>query len=264
MGRMRFRAVLFDLDDTLVWDERISRQALMETAAMASERTGADTGRLAVEAKRVAEVLWRAHAPVERCDALGIVAFEGMWGVFHGEEDYLRHLREWVPGFRTEVWRRALESEGIEDDALAERLGLHFQQRRRDLQDPLPGAAEVLHALRSSGLALGLVTNGAPDLQREKFEVSGLGMFFDAAVVSGEIGSGKPDPAIFHHLLALLGTAPQEALMVGNSLARDIVGGKRAGLSTCWLELEGEDEPVGLVEPDHIIRSLGELPAIVL
>lgn len=264
MDRMKFRAVLFDLDDTLVWDERISRQALMETAALASRRTGADTGRLVVEAKRVAEELWRAHAPVERCDALGIVAFEGMWGLFHGEEDYLRHLREWVPGFRTEVWRQALASEGIRNDELAVELGLHFQRRRRELQDPLPGAQEVLHTLRSAGLRLGLVTNGAPDLQREKFEASGLGMFFDAAVVSGEFGAGKPEPEIFHHLLAMLGAAPQETLMVGNSLARDIVGGKRAGLATCWLALEGEDEPVGLVEPDHTIHSLGELPAIVL
>ena len=52
--------------------------------------------------------------------------------------------------------------------------------------------------------------------------------------------------------------------MVGNSLARDIMGGKRAGLHTCWLALEGEEEPVGLVEPDHTIRSLGELPRLVL
>jgi putative hydrolase of the HAD superfamily len=111
---------------------------------------------------------------------------------------------------------------------------------------------------------VGLLTNGAPDLQREKIETSGLGMFFDAAVVSGEIGTGKPAPEIFHHLLEQLGVAPGEALMVGNSLSRDIIGGKRAGLRTCWLALEGEDEPVGLVEPDYIIHSLGELPAIVL
>ncbi len=261
---MKYKAVIFDLDDTLVWDERISRRALMEVAAEASVRTGADTGRLAAEAKRVAEELWRVHAPVERCDALGIVAFEGMWGCFHGEEDYLRHLREWVPGFRAEIWRRALMAEGIQDDVLAEELGALFQRRRRELQDPLPGAAEVLHILREAGARIGLLTNGAPDLQREKIESSGLGMFFDAAVVSGEIGTGKPDPAIFHHLLDILGVEAGEALMVGNSLSRDIVGGKAAGMVTCWLALEGEDEPVGLVEPDFTIRSLGELPPLVL
>jgi putative hydrolase of the HAD superfamily len=261
---VKYRAVIFDLDDTLIWDERISRQALMETAQRAAEATGADGGRLAMAAKNAAEQLWHAHAPVERCEQLGIVAFEGMWGHFHGEDEYLRHLREWVPQYRREVWARALATAGIENEKLSADLGVFFQKRRRELQERLPGAEEILHRLQKAGVRVGLLTNGAPDLQREKIETSGLGMFFDAAVVSGEIGTGKPAPEIFHYLLEQLGVAPGEALMVGNSLSRDIIGGKRAGLCTCWLALEGEDEPVGLVEPDYIIRSLGELPAIVL
>ena len=261
---VKFRAVIFDLDDTLVWDERISRQALMETAAHAASVHQLDVGRLAGEAKAAADELWRAHAPVNRCDELGIVAFEGMWGHFHGEEDYLRHLREWTPRFRREIWQRALQQQGVEDEALSGQLGELFARRRRELQEHLPGAEGVLHELRQAGLRIGLLTNGAASLQREKIESSGLGMHFDAAVVSGEIGTGKPAPEIFHHLLGSLGLAPADALMVGNSLARDIMGGKRAGLHTCWLALEGEDEPVGLVEPDYTIHSLGELPRLVL
>jgi len=263
-GSVKFRAVIFDLDDTLIWDERISRQALMETAARGARLHHLDTGRLAAAAKRAGDELWREHAPVERCDALGIVAFEGMWGHFHGEEDYVNHLREWTPKFRREIWEHALRDQGIEDHGLAEDLGDYFAQRRRELQDHLPGAEHVLRELQSAGVRIGLLTNGAASLQREKIETSGLGVYFDAAVVSGEIGTGKPQPEIFHHLLERLGVTPGEALMVGNSLARDIMGGKRAGLHTCWLALEGEEEPVGLVEPDFTIHSLGELPRLVL
>lgn len=262
-GSVKFRAVIFDLDDTLIWDEGISRRALMETAEEGARCSGADTGRLASAARRAADELWHAHAPVDRCNELGIVAFEGMWGHFHGEEDYLRHLREWVPQFRQLVWQQALKAEGVDNEALAAELGEFFAKRRRELQDPMPGAEEILHKLRAAGVRIGLLTNGAPDLQREKIESSGLGMFFDAAVVSGEIGTGKPESEIFHHLLEKLGVTPAESLMVGNSLARDIVGAKRAGLASCWIALEGEDEPVGLVEPDYTIRSLGELPHIV-
>lgn len=261
-GVVKFRAVIFDLDDTLIWDERLSRRALMETAEEGARRAGADAGRLAAAARLAAEELWHEHAPVERCNQLGIVAFEGMWGRFHGEEDYLRHLREWVPRFRAEVWQRALEAESAADPVLAAELGELFARRRRELQDPMPGAEEILRRLRVAGVRIGLLTNGAPDLQREKIESSGLGMFFDAAVVSGEIGIGKPEPEIFHHLLGMLGATPSESLMVGNSLARDIVGAKRAGLSSCWIALEGEDEPIGVVEPDYTIGSLGELPRI--
>ena len=263
IGGVKFRAVIFDLDDTLIWDERLSRRALMETAAEAATRCGADAARLAADAKSAADELWHAHAPVERCDRLGIVAFEGMWGHFHGEDDYLRHLREWTPHFRTEIWRRAMAAQGVQDEKLAAELGTMFARRRRELRDPLPGAQDVLHRLRTSGIRIGLLTIGVASLQREKIEASGLGLFFDAAVVSGEIGTGKPEPEIFRHLLGRLGVDAPDALMVGNSLARDIVGGKRAGLATCWLALEGEDEPVGLTEPDYVIRSLGELPAIV-
>ena len=263
-GGVKFRAVIFDLDDTLIWDERISRQALMETAERGAGSHHLDAGRLAAAAKRAGDELWREHAPVERCDALGIVAFEGMWGHFHGDEDYVNHLREWTPKFRREIWERALREQGIEDGGLAEDLGVYFAKRRRDLQDHLPGAEQILRELQTAGVRIGLLTNGAASLQREKIETSGLGMYFDAAVVSGEIGTGKPEPEIFHHLLARLGVTPREALMVGNSLARDIMGGKRAGLSTCWLALEGEEEPIGLIEPDLTIHSLGELPRLVL
>lgn len=260
---MKYPTVIFDLDDTLIWDERITRRIFMEAATQAAESTGADAEKLAAAAKRAADELWHQHAPVEPCDDLGIVAFEGLWGHFHGEENYLRHLQQWVPAFRVEVWRRALAAEGRSNEALAEKLGGFFMQRRRELQSLLPDAEEILQRLRAAGVQIGLLTNGAPDLQREKIEASGLGIFFDAAVVSGEIGIGKPSPEIFHHLLEKLGAIPTKSLMVGNSLARDIVGAKRAGIASCWLALEGEDEPIGLIEPDHTIHSLSELPRIV-
>ena len=263
-GGVKFRAVIFDLDDTLVWDEMISRQALIETADRGAAVHGLDAGRLMSAAKQAGDTLWRAHAPVERCDELGIVAFEGMWGHFHGEEDYVRHLREWTPQFRRAIWEHALQEQGMEDGKLAEQLGEFFRLRRRELQDRLPGAEQVLHTLQQAGLRIGLLTNGAASVQREKIETSGLGMYFDAAVVSGELGTGKPEPAIFQHLLGRLGVEARESLMVGNSLSRDVIGGQRAGLHTCWLALEGEDEPVGLVEPDFTIHSLGELPRLVL
>lgn len=255
-------AVVFDLDDTLLWDERLSRRALAETAARAAERAGGDAAALEEAAKQAAGELWREQAPVGRCDALGIVAFEGMWGVFEGEDDYIRHLREMVPRFREEIWRRALPPQAATGD-LPRELGEFFARRRRELQEMLPWAAEVLARLRKAGLKIGLLTNGAPSLQRLKIADAGLADFFDAIVVSGEIGIGKPEPEIFHHLAELLGTEPRETLMVGNSLARDVEGARRAGMPSCWLELDGEDEPVGSVAPDHTIRSLRELPGLL-
>ena len=63
-----------------------------------------------------------------------------------------------------------------------------------------------------------MLTNGAPDLQREKIAASGLESLFQAVVISGLFGIGKPRREIFLHLTDRLGIVPDEAMMVGNSL----------------------------------------------
>ncbi len=52
---------------------------------------------------------------------------------------------------------------------------------------------------------MALITNGAACLQRDKLAASGLAHHFDAIVVSGDLGIGKPDASVFRHALALLG-----------------------------------------------------------
>ena len=114
----------------------------------------------------------------------------------------------------------------------------------------------------SQTYALGLLTNGAPDLQREKIAASGLESFFKAIAVSGEHGIGKPKPDIFHRLLSEIGVQPEEALMVGNSLERDIAGARNAGIRSVWIRVPGSEEHAD-VTPDHTITSLSEIPQIL-
>jgi putative hydrolase of the HAD superfamily len=110
--------------------------------------------------------------------------------------------------------------------------------------------------------SLALLTNGAPDLQREKIAASGLESFFKAIAVSGEHGIGKPKPEIFHRLLSELGVSPGEAIMVGNSLERDIAGARNAGIRSIWIRVPGSEEQAD-VTPDHTITALSEIPRIL-
>ena len=87
------------------------------------------------------------------------------------------------------------------------------------------------------------MTNGASCLQREKFEASGLADRFDAVVVSGELRSAKPDPAVYAHALQALGAEPGDAVMVGDSLRNDVDGPVAAGLRAIWLNRTGEPRP---------------------
>ncbi len=82
----------------------------------------------------------------------------------------------------------------------------------------------------SARLPLALVTNGASRLQRAKLAATDLERFFDVVVVSEEVGAGKPDPAPFHAALRALDAAPDEVVMVGNDVDRDVAGARAAGI----------------------------------
>jgi putative hydrolase of the HAD superfamily len=144
----------------------------------------------------------------------------------------------------------------MDDVALAEELGERFGIERRARHEVF---ADVPAALAAAGVPLALVTNGASCLQREKFAASGLGDRFDAVVVSGDLGVGKPDAAVFRHALALLGASADAAVMVGDSLDRDIEGARAAGLRAVWINRTGRPRPEGVTE----ISTLAALAAVV-
>jgi putative hydrolase of the HAD superfamily len=113
----------------------------------------------------------------------------------------------------------------IESEDGSRDLAHSFGRERRLLQRLMPDARETLARL-SAQYSLGMLTNGAPDLQREKITASGLETFFNEIVISGIYGVGKPRPEIFLHLTDRLGVAPAEAVMVGNSHERDVAGAR--------------------------------------
>jgi putative hydrolase of the HAD superfamily len=253
------RALLFDLDDTLVAEEASAVAAFAATARAAAERCEVDPDGLAACARARARELWRAGPVYAYCRRIGMSSWEGLWCRYEGDGDEMRALRAWAPGFRGEAWRRALADQGIGDEALAAELGERFGVERRHLCDTFADAPAALDALRGDH-ALALVTNGASCLQREKLAASGLADRFDAIVVSGDLGRGKPDPAIFAHAVDALGAEPGDAVMVGDNLTKDVDGAVAAGLRAVWLNREGKQRPSdrpGLRE----IASLAELAA---
>jgi putative hydrolase of the HAD superfamily len=251
------RALLIDLDDTLVVEEGAAIGAFRATAAIAAEHHIVDVDALATGARARARELWRAAPTYPFCGRIGISSWEALWCRFEGDAAELCALREWAPEFRREAWRRALADQGIDDGSLAAELGERFGAERRARCETFADAAPALDALRGK-YALALVTNGASCLQREKLATSGLADRFDAIVVSGDLGRGKPDPAIFAHALRAVGAEPAGAVMVGDNLDKDIDGALAAGLGAVWLNRDGRRaDRDGLVE----VHALSELRA---
>ena len=258
---MEIRALLFDLDDTLIVDEAVSRLALDEVAVLAAKHHGVDPKRFGRVAREEAIRVWKKSPVHSFCKNIGISAFECLWGRFEGDTSELTALREWAHAYRRGVFEAALREQLTDPSDGPEVLASAFESTRRKLQRLMPDAMETLAVLKPS-FRLGLLTNGAPDLQREKLAASGLAPFFDAVAVSGEHGIGKPRAEIFHRLLAELDARPGEAVMVGNSLERDIAGAANAGIRSVWIRVPGSEEHAE-TQPDHTITGLAELPDLL-
>ena len=119
----------------------------------------------------------------------------------------------------------------------------------------------VISTLRERGLRTGIITNRVFANLDADFAAYGLGGEIDVLVSSCEVGFRKPHPAAFDTALQRLGVTPDEALMIGDNYAIDVLGAERLGIRAV-LKLNDRDD-----SPDwrskHKIRSLSELPSLL-
>jgi putative hydrolase of the HAD superfamily len=125
------------------------------------------------------------------------------------------------------------------------------------LYDDVPGA---LRRLKDGGVRMGLISNSHRCLAsfQSHFELDGL---IAVTVSSSEHGFMKPHPRIFHAALDLMRVSPDEAVMVGDSLAHDIAGARQAGMRGILIARGGAPMAGSDVE---VVRSLDELADRIL
>jgi putative hydrolase of the HAD superfamily len=252
-------AVLLDLDETLVVEEASVAAAFLATAETAARAHDLDAAALAVEARRVVREIWFDSEHRDDGRRIGVSSWEVAGGALldRGPE-----LVAFTERLGRDAWGRALGAQGVRDAALAAELAARYAGERDARHVPFDDAAPALTALRERGNPLAVVTNGASRSQRRKLEAAGLASLVDEVVVSGEVGSAKPDRVVFEAALAALGAPPGAAVMVGDSLRKDVAGAQAAGLRGVWLDREGRGDP-GDVRPDLVLAGLAGLPAAV-
>jgi putative hydrolase of the HAD superfamily len=124
-------------------------------------------------------------------------------------------------------------------------------------------APRVLQELKKR-YRLGLVSNFAyPPAIRQTMRKFDLFKFFDAIVISGDIGWRKPSPKIFEKALEVLQVSASETVFVGDAPFHDIAGAKKVGMKTVLLRQLGEKERADTGNPDKIIGRLEELLTIL-
>lgn len=256
---MAKQAVLFDLDDTLLWDDRSVQEAFDATCEAAAAQTGVDAKALEEAVRREARALYESYETFPFTKMIGINPFEGLWANFlEGEQKEFRMLQELAPGYRRDAWTRGLKALGVDNPELGAQLAEQFPAERRKRPYVYEETFAVLDQLKGKYKLL-LLTNGSPDLQREKLAgVPAIVPYFDHIIISGEFGKGKPAAEIFHHALERLGIEPEHGIMVGDKLTTDILGANTIGMTSVWINRHGMTRTDEII-PTHEIKHLEEL-----
>ncbi|PSP27603.1 hydrolase [Halobacteriales archaeon QH_2_65_14] len=232
---MNFEAVFFDLDNTL-YPYPPCNAAGKEAAWREARNRGYDLDREAFE-----ELYQTGRREVKR----------EVVGTASTHERFL-------------YFKRALEvhtGTSQSTDALA--LGEAFWSAYVDEMALFDGVKETLSSLDGAGVDVAVVTNLTTRIQLKKIEHLDLEEYIDVLLTSEETGREKPGSVMFTLPLARLDRRASETLMVGDSVASDIVGGNAVGLTTALFNAD-ESDLRGRRQPDHRIDEFDAIQELVL
>lgn len=100
--------------------------------------------------------------------------------------------------------------------------------------EPNPGVLTCLSKLKQAGFLLGVGTDMTIEYQLKKLEKLQMLPLFDFIVSSEEVNVEKPHQKLFHTCAVKAGVSPEECLFIGDSLKKDVMGAKNAGLNALW------------------------------
>ena len=230
------RAILFDLDDTIVCYAGVSRQAWLDAIT-----EYADGG-----SRYDTEALFAA------------IEVHSRW--YWSDPERHRQGRLDIAGTRRMQVTTAMRTLGMRDEQLACAVADSFTRRREAAVAPFPGALETLTELHRRGVTLVLVTNGERRAQRAKVERFGLERFFCAVQIEQEAGVGKPEPQAYQRALRSARVQPAEAWFVGDNLEWDIAAPQRLGIFSVWNDWKRTGLPrESTLHPDLVINAISEL-----
>jgi putative hydrolase of the HAD superfamily len=235
------KAILLDLDDTIIaFDHGIDtdacwREAIQSYAEEDENHRGVLLSRIKVQAK------WFWSDP----------------------ERHRLGRQDLVKARQTIIAECYLQLER-EDGGRSGRIAASYSDLRDEAIRLFPDSIGVLRLLRQRGIKLALLTNGNANGQWGKVHRFELESYFDSILIEGDLGIGKPDVRIYQYALELLGVAPNEAWMVGDNFEWEVAAPQRLGIAGIWLDHKQLGHPsTSSVQPHKIIRSLGDLPALL-
>ena len=147
---------------------------------------------------------------------------------------------------------------GLAASLVPELLDL-FRAHRPLLHLPRESAGVLTYA-RATGWRIVVLTNGPPQIQRNKVAALGMRTLVDGVVYADEVTpGGKPDAAAFEAALRLLALPAHDCVCVGDDLVRDVAGARALGIATVWLADDTVAATTNDAGADARISAISEL-----
>ncbi|MHB8633767.1 MAG: HAD family hydrolase [Thermoplasmatota archaeon] len=226
MATPPFKAVLFDLDNTLV-DFLGMKRVASDAAARGMVTAG-------------------AHFPFSASEA-GDILFGEYLEDIEGNDVFERFVR------RHHQVQIGLSQNAVDRITAAAVNG--YLRAKLLHTAPYQGVRQALVDLVRLGLRLGVVSDAPRFKAYQRLEAAGLLEFFDVVVTLSDHGERKPAERPFRAALEMLGLAPHEVLFVGDWPEKDMQGARAVGMATAWARYgrPGHGDPV---VADHILDSV--------
>ena len=161
--------------------------------------------------------------------------------------------------------RRAL-GEGASEEQARRSLEFFLSYYRAHMLDhtrPYPGVRQALDRLLAAGVQMAVLTNKPVRFSRDLLRGLGLGEHFRLVFGGNSFENKKPHAEGLEKVMAELGAAPEETLVVGDS-AVDVRTARNAGAWSCGVTYGFQPETLAGEPPDWLVHSMEELASRVL
>jgi HAD superfamily hydrolase (TIGR01509 family) len=151
----------------------------------------------------------------------------------YGTEFTLDHKREMLgtSGEKSALtMERHLDQPGRGDELRVELRELVHAELDGTGVEPMPGAVELIDALRDSGTPIGLATNSGREFATRALCAAGIYEHFDAVVSAEDVARPKPAPDVYLAAAAELGAAPEDCVALEDS-ETGVAAAKGAGMT---------------------------------
>ncbi len=185
-------------------------------------------------------------------------------GFTDGEELFSYFLKP-VHGFESHAnIRQYMEDRHIPVDGTYEKACRIYESEKLRHISPYPGVPETLRLLHEQGYRMCIITDAHSRDAALRLEKIGLLPCFSGVVAYDMVGARKPAPEPFLAALEMMQAPARDALLIGDSVRRDIEPCTRLGIRTVYARY-GDRFAAGREDSgaDFVIDGMDELPAIL-